>query len=215
MPDYIPNSDANFDGWASTFRTNFGTLAAGLGFTPADITAVNNAYTAWSTAYAANIAAQNAAKGAAQTKTNQRKAAESVVRNFVTRIQANPATTDTIRAQLGITIKDTSRTPSPPPTESPLIELDWSKRGQVTIHVGNNPGNENSNKFPYPAKSVLLQYKLAGGEWQYLAVSSTSPFVHVVGNSTAQTMQYRAAYINSKGQQGPWSEADAAYVAAA
>jgi hypothetical protein len=46
-------------------------------------------------------------------------------------------------------------------------------------------------------------------------VTSTSPFVHVVGNASPVTIEYRAAYLNSKGAQGPWGEMDAAYVGAA
>lgn len=213
---YIPGPDANFDTWLSNFKTNFSVLSLTFGFTPADVTAVTNAYTNWNAAYTANIAAQNAARGAAQTKLNQKNAAEAVVRNYVVQIQSNPVCTDTMRAQLGITIKDTSRTPAPPPTDAPNLELDWSKRGQVTVHVGDIPSNELLNKFPYPAKTVLLQFRQAGAtDWTFLAVVSTSPFVHVVGNATSETLEYRAAYMNSKGQQGPWSENDSAYVAAA
>ncbi|MBS1713804.1 MAG: hypothetical protein JST30_05650 [Armatimonadetes bacterium] len=216
MADYIPNPDGSFEGWFNGFKVNFASLAVSLGFNPADISTMNGAYTNWNTAYTANIAAQNAAKGAAQTKANQRKTAEAVIRGYVTRIQANPACTDTMRAQLGITIRDTHRSPAPVPTDSPLLELDWSKRGQVTLHIGNNPGNESLNKFPYPAKTVLIQFRHANAtEWQFLAVASTSPFVHIVGNSNAETLEYRTAYMNSKGQQGPWSEVDSAYVGAA
>jgi hypothetical protein len=69
--------------------------------------------------------------------------------------------------------------------------------------------------FGQYAKHVILRFKADDGEREHLGVTSTSPFVHVVGNASPVTIEYRAAYLNSKGEQGPWGEMDAAYVGAA
>lgn len=151
------------------------------------------------------------ARGA--TKDNTRDTTASLIRNYVKRVQTNPATTDTQRAGLGITIPDTERTPTQVPPDAPLIELDWSKRGQCIIHAGTNPGNEALNKMGPFGKNLLFHFRNAGdADWQYLGVASKSPFIHVIGNSQPVSLEYRAAYLNSKGQQGPWSEIDTAYV---
>jgi hypothetical protein len=215
MGDYMPRTDATFDSWLNNFKAQFSTLAATLGFSPADVLTVTSAYTTWHGSFDDHIEAQNAAKGAAATKNGNRDAAMATVRSFVKQIQSNPDCTDAMRAQLGITIPDGQRTPSQSPTESPNLLLDWSQRGRVTIHVGTIPSNEALNKFGEYAKNVLLQFKNGTGDWEFLAVCSSSPFTHIVGNESPVTVEYRAAYLNSKGVQGPWSDTDSAYVGAA
>ncbi len=209
-----PLGNADFDAWMSAFNTYFQANFATWGFGAPESTAVLNAYNDWHAAFIANQAAQAAAEGAAQTQQNERQTSMDVIRPLVKQVQANPATTDIHRAGLGVNIPD-PRTPAQVPPTAPFIELDWSQRGQVTIHVGETPSNEQINKFGEFAQNVALQFKLSGGNFEHLGVTSHSPFVHVVGNTTAQTVEYRAAYLNSKGEQGPWSEVDDAYVGVA
>lgn len=215
MADYIPPSDDTFDTWFNNFKTYFVANAVALGFTAADGTTVGNSYTTWSGNLAAHVSAVQAAKGARQTKDQSKRAAKAVIRGYVKRIQANPATTDAQRAALGITVTDGQRTPAQPPTEAPFMVLDWSQRGRVIVHAGTNPTNEQVNKMGPHAKNLLIQFKTETGDWEYLAVVSSSPFVHVVGNVTAMTLEYRSAYLNSRGVMGPWSAVVTAYVAAA
>jgi len=117
-----------------------------------------------------------------------------------------------MRADLGITIPTGKKTPAQIPGTSPGIELDWSERGQVVIHVGTNPNNERINKMGPNAKSVLIQFRYPNEEWQLAGVTTSSPFVHTVGNTEAVVIECRAQYLNSVGEPGPWSETDFAYV---
>lgn len=215
MPDYIPAADDAFDHWFESFKTYFAANAVALGFAAADATTVTNSFTAWSGNLSAHISAVQAAKGARSTKDQSKNAAKAVIRSYVKRIQANPATTDTQRAALGITIPDGTRTPAQPPTDAPFMVLDWSQRGRVIVHAGTNPTNEQVNKMGPHAKNLLIQFRPVDGEWEYLAVVSSSPFVHIVGNVNPTTLEYRSAYLNSKGVMGPWSAVVTAYVSAA
>jgi hypothetical protein len=214
MGDYIPGTDGGFDLWFNNFKTKFATYAAALGFTPADVLTMTASFAAWQTAMNENAAAQAVAQGKVAMKANQKRESTTLIRNFVKQIQVQPACTDEIRGELGITIAG-GRTPAQVPATSPHMALDWSERGRVTIHVGETPTNEAINKFGEYAKHVILQFKVGAGEWEHLGVTSTSPFVHVVGNDAPVTIEYRAAYLNSKGEQGPWGEMDSAYVGAA
>lgn len=210
--DFIPKQDAEFNNWYTQFFTNFSALASGLGFNPGEVAALTNARNQWMTAYDNHLAVQNSAKGARATKDNERAESENLIRAYVRRIQANPATTDQMRADLGITIASGKKTPSQVPSTAPGIELDWSERGQVTVHVGENPNNERINKMGPNAKSVLLQYRYPGGEWILAGVTTSSPFVHTINNTEAVVVEYRAQYLNPTGEPGPWSETDFAFV---
>lgn len=210
--DYIPKRDSDFLNWFSQFKEAFNTYASGLGFTPGDITSVNNSLTAWQNKYNDHLSAATAAQAARQAKSDQREASTELIRSLVKRIQSNPATTNQMRVEFGITVPKEGKTPVPPPKEAPFIELDYGTRGQVTVHVGTQPTNELFNKFPAGADFAQIFYRVEGGEWQFAAAASTSPFIHVLDNITPLMVEYRACYQNTTGQVGPWSESDTAYV---
>lgn len=213
MPGYMPDRDSEFDTWIVQFDTAFAAVASTLGFTPGDVATINSVRSTWQTAYSAHIAAQNNAQGARATKDNERRNAADVIRTYVRQIQANPNTTDAMRGQLGINIPGSSKNLTGVPTEAPGIEVDWSERGQVTVYVGSSPGKVKGNPFPTSAKAALIQWRFPNGEWQLLTVTNKKSFVHNVGNTEPVTLEYRAAYLNFSGQQGPWSETDIAQVA--
>lgn len=215
MADYVPVRDGEFDAWLWQFNDYFQADHVALGFQASDAAEVQSLLDAWRTVYAGSNAAKQAATAMAAEKKNTRREVERAIRRFVRVIQARPATSDLQRGNLGVTIPDRTRTLSPTPTVSPSIELDWSRRGQCVIHVGVNPQNESVNRFSPHGKMCLLQFRMQGGDWEHLAVATSSPFVHVVGNEEPWSIQYRAAYLNSRGRQGPWSDADTAYIAGA
>ncbi|MCK4659666.1 MAG: hypothetical protein KAV82_09125 [Phycisphaerae bacterium] len=61
MADYIPGADAKFNAWLDNFVTY---ANANLGLVAADLTPITTAQTAWNTALAAHVSAQQGAKSA-------------------------------------------------------------------------------------------------------------------------------------------------------
>lgn len=211
MSDFIPKRDAEFDTWLNQFSTTFTAIGGTLGFSPGDIATITSARTAWQTDYNAHINAQNNARAARATKDNQRENVEDIVRAYVRQIQANPSTTDAQRAQLGITIPSGSRTKPEVPEVSPKIEINWSERGQVKLFVGGFTGGTGF-AFPEFAKMVEIQYRFPNGDWQLAGVSGKRTFTHTLSNTEPLTVEYRARYLNSQSEAGPWSETDIAQV---
>ncbi len=77
MPDYIPQSDGNFDAWQINFITYAAANAAALGLDPLlDIPPLTTAQATWTSDYPANTAAQAAALAARQAKDDSRSALE-------------------------------------------------------------------------------------------------------------------------------------------
>lgn len=212
MPDFIPRTDGRFDAWFDNFQAYFADNFGALGYDQSDADALKEAYDAWNEGLMTQFAAVAAAQGATRQKRLLKASAVEIIRRYAREIQASASTTDVQRAGLGITIPDTSRAPIPPPSEAPYLDLDWSQRGRVTIHAGTNPTNEQTNKMAPHARMLILQFRAQGGPWEFLAVTSSSPFVHVVGGVSPATLEYRAAYTNARGAQGPWSAVVSAYV---
>jgi len=133
MADYIPSSDAEFNGWLGNFVTYATANEVALGLAVGDMTPVTTAQTAWTTAYTASVTAQQAAKSATQQKNADRAAVVSLVRALVGQLQASAEVDDTERAALGITVPDTEPTPTGPPTTRPILMAGCIQRLQHTI----------------------------------------------------------------------------------
>jgi len=215
VPDYIPKPDAEFEEWFAGFLAYCVAHQAELGLTPADILEIQVAKVTWSVAYSQHLAAQNAAEGATETKEEKRDTGEAVIRKFVKIIQARPGVSDANREGLGITVRDTTLTPLSEDivrtTPAPRLELDWSKRGQVIIHFGPNPGDERNNGLPQGIKGAKLWFCYgvptdANAVWTWLADDTHSPYLHAVPSGTSLTITYRAQYFDRRMRLGPFGD---------
>jgi hypothetical protein len=84
-------------------------------------------------------------------------------------------------------------------------------RGQVELHFGPDPENENSNALPDICRAVRI-FRAAGGVpmdvsgWVFVAEISHSPYVDVFLNSQPITVSYRFQYVDRLGRPGPFSD---------
>ena len=120
MPDYLPRTDTEFDRWFEGFVEYSMTHGDDLGLTVAEIAELQAVRSAWDAAYARNQAAREAAREATVMKEMPRVAGEQAIRKYVRIIQARPATTNTQRRGLGITVRpDEPRSGGIPPSSAP------------------------------------------------------------------------------------------------
>lgn len=215
MPDYLPTRDADFDEWFARFLQYCVDHAAELGLTPADLLEIQGAKIAFSLAYSNYQVAHNAAAAATETKEEKRDAGEATIRKFVKIIQARPGVSDANREGLGVTVRDTKPTPQSEDvvhdTPAPRIEPDWSKRGEVLLHVGPNPGNEGRNGLPLGIAGFKIWYVMGTAPsdalpWQWLADDTHSPHRHLVPSGTPLTITYRAQYFDRRMRLGPFGD---------
>lgn len=126
--NYIPRPDAAFAAWVNQYTGAVESWWADQGFDPAELNALTKALTDWNAAFAAHTAAQAAAQGARQTKDAARAVLEKEVRPVTNFVQANPLTTNADRAEMGITVRDTSPSPAPAPSSRPLALVESGQR---------------------------------------------------------------------------------------
>jgi len=212
--DFIPKPDPEFNNWFATYQFYLAAHVVELGLTPAEALDVLNAKTLWSLGYSNHLAAHDAARAAAEVKDEKRETAEDVIRRITKKIQARPETTDAQREFLGITVPDRIPTPLDPEKillHPPPLHLVKPGRGQVELHFGPDPENENSNALPDICRAVRI-FRAAGGVpadvsgWVFVAEISHSPYVDVFLNSQPITVSYRFQYVDRLGRPGPFSD---------
>lgn len=213
---YIPDDDMGKILWFKAFDTWLQAHGAAHAFSPADIAELTAKTAEFDAALLANQKAKAAAKAATEAKNAARTTVTALARRYAQKLQTDLMMTDGERAAAGLTVPDTTPTPTDPEAifvvEPPLLLLDFSKRHQVTIHWGPNPGNERNNARPAITLGCDIQFA-RGGEpedeagWMPIdAISTKSPSIHRVQDTVPTTYAYRARYIAKTGIRGPFGD---------
>jgi hypothetical protein len=210
--DYIPDSDADFDLWRSSFDKYLKDNLASFGLAAGDIAALTALQTAWASALNDYLSKKALADAALQVKNGARQDLEEAMRAFVRQLQANPATTDDQRAGLSITVPDTTRTRVPAPVTIPIGQIDTSLPLQHTIDF-RDALTPNRKAKPEGYKGCQIWYYTAPqppasiDKYQYAATDSQTPYVlHFDMDDAGQTVHYRLRWVNTRDEPGPWSE---------
>ncbi|MBI3945553.1 MAG: hypothetical protein HY321_06525 [Armatimonadetes bacterium] len=211
MPsDYIPDSDAEFDAWQAQFVTYASSHATPLGLTADQITALTSAQTTWNGLYAEHVQARNWAMGARENKDESRAALEQRLRALTAQIQIAPGATDSMRAALGITIRDTTPTPVPAPTTRPVAQIDSSQRLRHVIAFADE-GTPTSRAKPAGVTGCQVWVKLGDPapsdpkEMSYLATDTRTPYtVDFEAEEAGKRAYYMLRWVNTRGEPGPW-----------
>ena len=221
MPDYIPQSDGNFDAWQINFITYAAANAAALGLDPLlDIPPLTAAQVTWTSDYPANTAAQAAALSARQAKDDARSALQGVIRPLVARLQSSPDVDDTERAALGITVRDVTPTPAAVPTTRPLVTVDTSQRLRHVIAFTDEFTPTRKAK-PAGVMGAEVWVKVGDpapsgpSELSFLAVDTRTPYTaDYAGEDANKVDHYMLRWLNTRGDKGPWSETASATIGA-
>lgn len=213
MPkDYIPKSSSARAEWLDNFVTTLAADKARFNLTDAELADLTTANTDFQTAnselaealnnYNAKLAARNTAETAAISKARSR----------VRQIQANPNITDTERATLRLTLRDTEPTPMSVPQSFPVVVVDNSKRLRHTLKYFDS---DTPTSRARPANSTGAEVARYIGtppptgpeQFQRLDESRRSPYMlEYTGADVGKTAYYMLRWVNSRGEKGPWSE---------
>jgi hypothetical protein len=123
----------------------------------------------------------------------------------------NPAVTDADKERMGLPLHDATRTPVPPPSTIPELELDSSIIRQVIVHF--RDAGSGSRGKPRGVHGIELRWSLletppvSVEELKNSAFDTATPYTF----SFDETERGRALYIcprweNNKGEKGRWGE---------
>lgn len=206
MPDYLPSRLADYMTWRANYGTQLTASGATYGIAAQDITDTTNNFTALTLANA-NIESLRAQLDAAiQGRDDLLNSDKQLVRRDVRQLQAAPNMTDPVRALYGITVPGQNQPPGPDAVETmepPLLSINFGLRQRTIVHAGPNPENERNNAKPAGVKAIRIWFHLGGippneADWVFLLDMTDSPYEHVIGNATAVTIAYRAAYLGGE-----------------
>src|SRR5687768_18022068 len=114
--DYIPGPDAEKLQWLINASNYVSGNAAALGVSTSRASAFLTAVTTFNTDLQNHETAGAAARAATATKDASGDAAVQIAREIAAAAQANPEVTDAMKAEMGITVRDQTKTPGPTPT---------------------------------------------------------------------------------------------------
>lgn len=180
--DYIPAKEDVFVPWANSYVANVATVMTALTLPTTFDDALVAAKTAFDAARTAHIAAQIDARNKRTAKDVALANYKKEIRRCTNQLQANPALTNAQRATLGVTIPDTVPTPIAAPTDTPILTIDFSNRGEHIVNFQNSAGGSSKGK-PEGVHGCAV----------YRKISATQP-------TGISTMEYVGTYTRSGGR---------------
>jgi hypothetical protein len=240
--NYIPRPDGDFDAWLRQYLTGavpWWDKHGGDG----ELDALRDLALVWQGAYAAHIAAQAQAGGAAAAKNAARGGCEEEIRRLTRIVQGAPDTTDAQRAAMGITVPSQGGTGFQPVTSRPIVQVDTSQRLMHSLRFSDEATpTRRARPGGVLGAEVWLRLVAGGtGDWgsgtggagggggaspvpsaqsqvpgfAFLALATRTP--HTVEFRAAdggKTAVYMLRWLGARGGVGPWSEVAGATVAA-
>ena len=211
MKDYVPQSNAGFNGWQNSYVAYIVANASALGIAPSDVAKLQSAQADWNNKYTSNIEIQNAAHGAIESRNESQDTFVTIIRQLTRGVQARAETTDNQREGLGITVPDRTKTPLSEQivqTESPpVIKARCTSPKQVRIDWRPSAVGTDSEAKPKGIDGVAIWYAEGGiptdnAEWRFLALDTNSPYIHSVGNDATVTLAYKAQWFDKRKRMG-------------
>ena len=148
--DYLPSREADLVTFATNFSTKITASPTTYGMSVGQATAFATLKTGFTTSYAtANDPGTRTPVAIAAKNTAKQALVDGVggIRELAAIAQAHPGITPEQLTDLGLTVRDSSPTPIPPPVDSP--EIDFLPTGTRTIRVRLH--NENTLRLRKPA----------------------------------------------------------------
>lgn len=213
MADYIPQSDADFHLFQGSLVTIVQAGATTWGILAADVTALAALQTTWNSSFAKASNKQNRTAADMQAKDDAREAYEKALRAFVAQWLANNTKVpNSEREHMGITVKSKTHTAVSVPSTRPVsTQIDFSVRLQHTIHYVDEATPQSKAK-PEGVHGCEIWCKIDGAaptdasELSFLGTNTRTLFeTNFTGKDAGKTVYYWLRWVNTRGEQGPWS----------
>ncbi len=226
MADYFPRPDGEFNAWQRNFNDYVNANLPALGLSGPDVAQLNAARGEWDATLAAHTSAHAAAGAARQSKDAARAALTAATRTLVARLQSSPQVDDPERRSMGLTVRDTVRTPSPLPVTRPRVRVETPARLRHVLHFADESSFTRSGKPPgvrgvqiwvklVQPQNGLAQPPAGPSELSFVAAATRTPYALDFGGGDANKVaHYMLRWENTRGETGPWSETASATIGA-
>jgi hypothetical protein len=220
---YIPRPDGNFAAWANHYYDAVEKWYSVQGFDKDLLAALKKALDTWNAQYPAHVSAQQRAEAARQAKDQARSELEREIRPVTNFVQGYPKTTNADRAEMGITVRDTSPSPAPAPSSRPLALVESGQRLTHQLRLVDE-STPTRRARPAGVLGAEVWVKLVDADspaptdpaaLTFLTMTTRPSFrAEFKAGEGGKTAVYMARWVNTRGEKGPWSEITTATVAA-
>lgn len=216
----IPSAEGQFDAWARNFVHIIKESPDTYRVDSAEVKEFSRLLTAWDGHYAAAIAARDNARAATTVKDESRHVLEETIRNAVRRIQADNRISNHARAEAGLPIHKTRRTPVAIPKTSPIAQVIASDRLEHSI-MFSDASTPTRKARPTGCTGAEIYIAITDhvpqdpSEFHFTALATRTPHVLTFkGEDGGKLAHYLLRWINTKGKTGPWGQVASATIPA-
>lgn len=216
--NYIPVNEAQFASWLGNLSTGVDAHKGSLNLNAVAITSLSAIQTSYQQAFDEEEAARINYEAKRQARITLHEQAEAQARAIVRMVQADPNTTDEMRAELQIPIRDKTQTPASPIKTRPVITIDFSQRRQHDLDFRDS---ETPTRRARPANTKGCEFRSYVGDapptgldqFKYVDTDTSTPLTVKYGDEDAgKTAYYVGRWVNDE-EKGPWSETVSATIA--
>jgi hypothetical protein len=215
--NYIPSADATFNSWQQQAFDYINAQSERFSIDSSAIESFENIKRDWEQKYAV-ASGYESTHAAIVAKQECRRAYEKFLRDFVNKyIRYNDAVTDSDRANMGLPILSTKRTPSPVPSTYPEHEVDTSVIRRITIHFKDNGAS--SKAKPRGVHGAEMRWVISPAQpariedMPHTAFDTHTPLtLEFTEEQRGNRLYFALCWINTRGDRGPWSEIGMAIV---
>jgi hypothetical protein len=216
--DYIPQSKAEFAAFLKNLATKLAANKAGLNIPDANINSLSAVQVSYEQALDEEETARINFEAKREAAKALREQAEAQARAMVRMVQADPNSTDELRASLQIPIRDTTRTSPSPITSRPVLTIDFSQRRQHELDFRDSETPTRRARPDNTTGCEIQSYTgttppTGLGQFKYVDTDARTPLVVQYGDEDAgKTAYYIGRWVNAE-EKGPWSETVSATIA--
>jgi hypothetical protein len=209
--DYLPGTDEGALTWMQNFSSGITANPALYQLMAADATTISSAVTAFATALAVSSNPATRTPVTVATKDDAKTSAEQVCRQYAQMIKLNAGISDPDKIAIGVPPVNTTRSPIPAPSSSPLLDVIGATPGQHTLRFADS-GSPDSRKKPFGAMNLQL-FRVVGtapantpDDADFVGAITKNPVeVGFDFSEAGKTATYFARWANRRGEVGPWS----------
>jgi hypothetical protein len=203
----MPSSDTGVRDWGANFSLLVEAQATQLGVPETTAEDLRTKFTAYNAALTKAIDPATRGKAVIFTKNATKKAFVAFARSVAQQIATNMDVSDLKKLELGLTVRSTSRTPVPAPSERPFIKVAKVDGRTVTLRL-----QQDSERRSKPAKvagaTIFVGYGSAApqtmADWEYYtATGRTTVEIDFPPSATGDTVWITAFWQNAKDESGP------------
>lgn len=217
MPDdYIPSNDAELIEFARNFQAKTADSPTDFNLTAVENSELNTLIQTFKTDYTENNLQQTAARASRQKKDDSKKLLVPALRKQSQTAQTSNIT-DEQRTELGLTVRDKTKTSVGAPETFPVARIDTK---QQLRHIIKFYDSESESKGkPAGVRGAQIWIKIGGeptineDDYRYLATDTESPYMAAhKAEDVGKQAHYILRWENSKGETGAWSSAVSATI---